>query len=109
MHVDIHVTVLNVLILYSDPLEPFGLKFYHFCSSPLHLLPHVHHAPNAITGLHVPESLVDSVQRLAVGDELVNLELAIQVVLDETGKLGSALNTTESAALPHTTCNKLEC
>lgn len=43
-----------------------------------------------------------------MGDELVHLELAVQVVVDQTGQLCTALNTTESASFPHTASNELE-
>ena len=43
-----------------------------------------------------------------MGDELVNLEVAIQVVVNEVGKLGTALDTTEGASLPDTASDKLE-
>ena len=43
-----------------------------------------------------------------MGDELVNLEVAIHVVGDEAGQLGAALDTTEGAALPYTSGDELE-
>lgn len=44
-----------------------------------------------------------------MGDELVHLELAIQVVVDQTRQLCTALDTTESASFPYTASNELEC
>jgi hypothetical protein len=44
-----------------------------------------------------------------VGDELVNLEVAIHVVGDKAGKLSAALDTAESATLPDTAGDELEC
>jgi len=44
-----------------------------------------------------------------VGDELVNLQLAVKVVLDKTGQLRAALDTTESASLPLAASDELEC
>lgn len=41
-------------------------------------------------------------------DELVDLEVAIHVVGDETGELGAALDAAEGAALPHTSGDELE-
>lgn len=73
------------------------------------LLAHVDDAANAVACLHVAEGLVDACQRLAVSDELVDLELAIEVVLDEVGKLSAALDTAESATLPYTAGDELEC
>jgi hypothetical protein len=53
--------------------------------------------------------LVDSTQVLTVGDELVDLEFAIHVVVDKIRKLGTALDATKGTALPLASCNKLEC
>lgn len=72
------------------------------------LLAHVDDAADAVTSLHVLESGVDLVEGLSVGDELIDLELAAQVVVNEIGKLGTALNTTEGASLPDTASDKLE-
>lgn len=44
-----------------------------------------------------------------MSDELVHLELAVQVVVDETGQLGATLDTTKGTSLPDTAGNKLEC
>lgn len=41
-------------------------------------------------------------------DELINLEFALQVVVNKAGKLGAALDTTESGALPDTAGDELE-
>ena len=72
------------------------------------LLAHVDDAADAVTCLHVPKGGVDLVERLSVGDELINLQLAGHVVVDEVGELRTALDTTESASLPDTTSDKLE-
>jgi hypothetical protein len=72
-------------------------------------LAHVNDATNAVTRVHIVEGLVDSAKRLAVSDELIDLQLAGHVIINEVGKLGAALDATESAALPHTTSDKLEC
>jgi hypothetical protein len=44
-----------------------------------------------------------------VGDELVDLQLALHVVVDQVGKLSAALDATEGTTLPHTAGDKLEC
>jgi hypothetical protein len=44
-----------------------------------------------------------------VGDELVHLELALQVVVHKTGELGATLDATKGTSLPHTTGDQLEC
>lgn len=43
-----------------------------------------------------------------MGDELVDLKFALQVVVDKVGQLGAALDATEGASLPHTTGDELE-
>lgn len=44
-----------------------------------------------------------------MGDELVHLEVAVEVVVHETGKLSATLDTTEGATLPYTAGDELEC
>ncbi len=44
-----------------------------------------------------------------MGDELVDLELAVEVIADEATHLGTALDATKGASLPHTAGNELEC
>lgn len=72
------------------------------------MLSHIHDAPDAVAGLHLLEGLVDLPQRLAVGDELVDFEFALGVVVDQLGELGAALDAAECAALPHATGDELE-
>jgi hypothetical protein len=43
-----------------------------------------------------------------VGDELVDLELAGHIVVDEVRKLSTSLDTTEGTSLPDTTGDELE-
>lgn len=57
---------------------------------------HVNDAPNAVTGMHVIEALVDALKGLVMSDKLVNPKLAREIVFHDTRKLGSALDTTES-------------
>jgi hypothetical protein len=71
-------------------------------------LAHVDDAADAVTSLHILEGGVDLVEGLSVGDELVDLELAVHVVVDKVGKLGAALDTTEGTSLPYTTGDELE-
>lgn len=59
--------------------------------------------------MHILECLVDAAEVLTVSDELVDLEISIQVVVDETRQLGAALDASESAAFPDTTGDQLEC
>lgn len=58
--------------------------------------------------MHVLESLVDLTKRAAVGDELVDLDLSLHVVVNDSRKLGAALDTAKGAALPDTASDKLE-
>jgi len=44
-----------------------------------------------------------------VRDELVDLELAGHVIVDQVGKLSTALDTTKGAAFPYTAGDELEC
>ena len=85
-----------------------SLDGFRFCSYPFRLLLHVDDTANAVTSLHVLEGGVDLVEGLSVGDELVNLELAVHVVINEVGKLGATLDTTEGTSLPDTTSDELE-
>ena len=72
-------------------------------------LAHVDNAANAVARVHVVEGLVDAAEGLAVGDELVDLQLAGHVVVDQVGKLSAALDAAEGAALPHAAGDELEC
>jgi len=72
-------------------------------------LPHIDNAADAITLLHIVECGSDVVERLAVGDELINLQLALHVIVDQVGKLGASFDTTESTTPPDTAGDELEC
>lgn len=50
--------------------------------------------------MHIVEGIVDLIQRLAMGDELVDLELAIHVVLNKSRQLSTAFDASESAPTP---------
>ena len=69
----------------------------------------VQHGADAVALLHELKGLVDGGQRLAVGDELVHLEAAVEVVLDEVGELAAALDAAKGAALPDAARDQLEC
>lgn len=70
---------------------------------------HGQDSADAVSLLHDVEGLVDLGQSLAVRNELVDLEAALEVVLDQAGELAAALDTTKGAALPYTTRDELEC
>lgn len=76
-----------------------------FCVS---LLAHVDHGSDAVALLHGLKGVVHLAQSLPVGDELINLEVALDVVLHETGQLRATLDTAERATLPDTTGDELE-
>lgn len=44
-----------------------------------------------------------------MSDEFVDLEVALEVVVYETGELSATLDTTEGATLPYTAGDELEC
>jgi hypothetical protein len=71
-------------------------------------LPHINHAPNAVSIMHIVEGLINTAEVLTMRDELVDLELAVHVVGDETRHLCAALHAAESAAFPSATSDKLE-
>lgn len=43
-----------------------------------------------------------------MGDELFHFEVALQVVINETGELCTALDTTEGASFPDAASDELE-
>jgi len=70
---------------------------------------HVNDTANAVASVHVVEGLVDLAEWLSMRDELVDLELVVHVILDETTHLAAALDTAECTTLPYTTGDELEC
>jgi hypothetical protein len=58
--------------------------------------------------MHVMEGVIDLVQRLSMGDELVNFQTALLPILNKTWQLRSSLDTTKGTALPLTPSHKLE-
>ncbi len=70
---------------------------------------HVQHGADAVALLHDLEGVIDLGQRLAVRDELVDLEAPVEIVGHEAGQLGAALNAAERAALPDAARDELEC
>lgn len=72
-------------------------------------LPHIHHTTNTITLLHDFKGLVKILERLTMGDKLVDLELTLHVVINEIWKLAAAFDTTKGTASPNTTGDELEC
>ena len=62
-------------------------------------LPHVNNATDTVALLHGLESLIDAIEVLSVSDELINLQLAVHVIIDQVGKLRTALDTSECTSL----------
>lgn len=84
--------------------------------------------PNAITGFHLFERVVDIVEVLAVGNDFmylilaqiwgyfsrklltfVHFQFAGHVVVHEAWELGAAFDTPKGTTLPHTPGDQLEC
>jgi hypothetical protein len=113
----INVHAIKVLHPTSLPLLGMIHKFL--------LLSHVNNTADAITLLHIVESLVYVCEWLPVGDKLVDLQLARHVIIDQVRKLAATLNSAKGTSLetqsanfkhehcgiylPNTTSNKLEC
>lgn len=55
------------------------------------------------------ESCVDGCECLAMGDVLINLHVAGNIVVHQAGKLRATFDATKSTTLPHTPGHKLKC
>jgi hypothetical protein len=89
------------------------------------LLSHVNNTANAVTLLHIVESLVDVCEWLPMGNKLINLQLARHVIINQVRKLTTTFNSAKGTSLetqladfkhkhqktylPNTASNKLEC
>lgn len=71
--------------------------------------PRVNNGTDAVSLLHNLKCAVNLTKVFAVCDKLINLESSRQVVADKPGQLCASLDATESATLPDTTSDKLEC
>src|SRR6185437_4507635 len=60
-----------------------------------------HHCADAFAGMHQVERLVDVLQRQQVGDEIVDVELAVHVPVDDLRHIGAAARAAERGAFPH--------
>ena len=88
--------------------DPSPRHIIHIHNTQFLNIPHIDNATNAITLFHVVESRGNLSKGLAVGDELIDLQLAVQVVIDQARQLAATFDTTESTTFPNTTSNKLE-
>lgn len=71
-------------------------------------LSHINNASNTVSLFHHFECTVDLVQCLPMRDELVHLQFAGHVVVNQVGKLGAALDPAEGASFPYTAGDELE-
>mmetsp|Transcript_908 Transcript_908/g.2866 ORF Transcript_908/g.2866 Transcript_908/m.2866 type:complete len:492 (-) Transcript_908:40-1515(-) len=69
---------------------------------------HVDNRADGLARVHRLEALADVTQRHAVRDELVHLEVARHVAVDEAGQLGAAAHAPEGRASPHAAGDELE-
>jgi hypothetical protein len=58
--------------------------------------------------MHIMEATVDIGELAVMSDVFVDLQLACEVVVDETGKLSTAFHTTKRATTPGAASNELE-
>lgn len=65
---------------------------------------HIHNTANTLPRSHRPQTLIHLRQRIAVRDELVDLQLIVLVVLYQPSHLRAALDAAESAAFPRSAC-----
>src|SRR5690349_10888778 len=67
-----------------------------------------HHAPNRFARVHEVERLVDVVQRHRVRDQVVDVDLALHVPVDDLRHVRAAARAAECSALPHPPGDQLE-
>ena len=103
MNSHFHYLEAPLFSCFHDP-SPCGVILYTILG-----ISHINNAANAVSLLHVVESRSNVIQRLAVGDELIDLELTLHVIINQSRKLAAAFDTTERTALPDTASDKLEC
>src|SRR5690606_1078507 len=67
-----------------------------------------HHGTDALAGVHQVEGSVDVIEGHGVGDEVVDIDLALHVPVDDPGHVGAAPGAAEGAAPPHPAGDQLE-
>jgi len=75
---------------------------FHSCSYTILCflyLPHVNNAADTVTLLHGLKSFIDTIEVLSVSDELIDLQLALHVIIDQVRKLRTALDASECTSL----------
>src|SRR4051812_38039800 len=58
--------------------------------------------------MHEVEALIDAVERQRVSDEIVDIDLALHVPIDDARHVGAAARAAEGRALPHPPRDELE-
>src|SRR5689334_864455 len=58
--------------------------------------------------VHEVETIVDSIERQDVGDQVVDVDLAVHVPIDDPRNVGAAAGTAKRGALPYPAGDKLE-
>jgi len=78
---------------------------YIFLASSISSKIHINNAANAIPAMHVVEPLVDGCKSALVGNVLIDLDLPVQVIFNETRELGSPFNPTKGGPPPRPSGN----
>jgi hypothetical protein len=123
---------IQLLLEFSDAFFPFSLYHHAIIQPPIRLmrfrshpidstqtmvhnsslclyLSHIDNTSNAIALFHSLESLIDTSQVLAVGNELIDLELSIHVISDQVWQLRTAFDASKCTSLPHSSSDQLKC
>src|SRR5688572_29184175 len=66
------------------------------------------HAPDRLPGMHEVERVVDVRERHRVRDQVVDVDLALHVPVDDLRHIGAAARAAERRTLPHTPRDQLE-
>src|SRR6185437_4499630 len=67
-----------------------------------------HHAPDRFTFVHQVEGVVDPVEWHGVGNQIVDIDLAVHVPVDDLRHVGAAARAAEGGALPDAAGDELE-
>src|SRR6266849_4009404 len=66
------------------------------------------HRPDRFALMHEVEPFVDPIERQDVGDQIVDIDLAVHVPVDDLGHIGATARATEGRALPYPARYQLE-
>ena len=67
-----------------------------------------HHAPNRLALVHQVEGVVDLVERHGVGDEIVDIDLAFHIPIDDPRHIRASARAAEGGAFPDPSGHQLE-